>query len=275
LIRVTVEVSCSFDPQPRIVFQWRNGESEINIWTVNPDGSNLQQITASASGRKPRWSPDGTRVAFVGESARIKVTNFDGTEERIVSEAAGSAVGWSPDGTKIVFNAVRRGHSAIVVANADGSDPLALTNDPANDWAPAWSNNGEKIAFCRDLGLLMVMNADGTQPGALSKTEGCSQPVWSPDDQEIAFSSVGEDRPAGHIWRIGADGSDRSLLAEISGGCGGPDYLPDGSAIAFHCPDNPRDPVERAWIMDVNGANQILFAPIPWPGVGNWRWWED
>jgi TolB protein len=51
--------------------------------------------------------------------------------------------------------------------NADGSEQRRLTRNPANDWGPHWSPDGQMIAFERDHSPygeeLHVMNADGSQ----------------------------------------------------------------------------------------------------------------
>jgi TolB protein len=46
---------------------------------------------------------------------------------------------WSPDGLKIAFQTDRDGNNEIYSMDADGSDPVNLTNDPLEDTLPAWS----------------------------------------------------------------------------------------------------------------------------------------
>ena len=55
---------------------------------------------------------------------------------------SGSEVGvpaWSPDGSKIAFTSTHDGNQDIHVMNADGSDPVNLTNHPAVDFWASWS----------------------------------------------------------------------------------------------------------------------------------------
>ena len=78
--------------------------------------------------------------------------------------------------------------------NADGSNPVNLTNNPAYDGQPAWSPDGTRIAFTSDrdgrLGIY-VMNADGSNPAHLTNNPASrdSDPAWSPDGKRIAFVS--------------------------------------------------------------------------------------
>ena len=56
---------------------------------------------------------------------------------------------WSPDGTKIAYVSTGRTGYEIFVMNADGSNPVQLTNN-GDDEQPAWSPDGTKIAFWSD-----------------------------------------------------------------------------------------------------------------------------
>jgi Tol biopolymer transport system component len=46
---------------------------------------------------------------------------------------------WSPDGTKIAFKRTSYGNGEIYVMDADGSNQINLTNNPADDSMPSWS----------------------------------------------------------------------------------------------------------------------------------------
>src|ERR671932_391217 len=82
------------------------------IYTVNPDGSELAKITNNpASDMNPAWSPDGTKIAFRRNDAMVSasglnnediyVMNADGTEQRRLTDDTGddSLPAWSPDGS--------------------------------------------------------------------------------------------------------------------------------------------------------------------------------
>ena len=58
-----------------------------------------------------------------------------------------------PDGHFVVYRDSRRGineDDEIYVVRADGTGVRNLTNDPANDWGPDWSSDGEWIVFNSD-----------------------------------------------------------------------------------------------------------------------------
>ena len=143
------------------------------------------------------------------------------------------------------------------VMDADGGNPVNLTNDLEYNRQPTWSPDGQRIAFARSLSFLdsdwdiWVIDADGGN--LVQLTQGPSQdrdPAWSPDGQRIAY---GSDRD---IWVMDADGSNPVNLATDFSIDFGPAWSPDGQRIAYaSLPDS----LSRAdiWIMDANGDNPI------------------
>jgi hypothetical protein len=81
------------------------------IYTINPDGTGVRQLTTTTTGRSyaPRWSPDGTRIAFVNEPVSGKryldLMNADGTGKVRVTNTvvSGAAPAWSPNGKTLAF----------------------------------------------------------------------------------------------------------------------------------------------------------------------------
>ena len=140
----------------------------------------------------------------------------------------------------------RRGRNIdaeIVVMSADGLGQKALTNNSADDSAPAWSPDGQRIAFASDQASganreIFIMNADGSEQKKLiagERTTSDFSPDWSPDGTRIAFTSLS----AGSRWDLlvaNADGSGRatSLVSRTGEQLTWPDWSPDGSKIAFN-----------------------------------------
>ncbi|MBI4285413.1 MAG: PD40 domain-containing protein [Chloroflexi bacterium] len=158
--------------------------------------------------------------------------------------------------TKIAFSSDRDGNNEIYVMDADGSNPVNLTNHTAYDVYPYWSPDGSKIAFSskRDGNdEVYVMNADGSNPVNLSNHTGDDfRPTWSPDGTKIAFNSNRDGNF--EIYVMNADGSNQTNLTNNSSTDWTPAaWSPDGTKIAF---DANRGGNEEIYVMNADGSNQ-------------------
>jgi len=68
----------------------------------------------------------------------VKNADGSGEEQLTFTNAFNGAPKWSPDGTQIAFESTRDGDSEIYVMNADGSDVRQLTDNDATDRHPNW-----------------------------------------------------------------------------------------------------------------------------------------
>jgi Tol biopolymer transport system component len=157
----------------------------------------------------------------------------------------------------------------IYVMKADGSGVTQLTHSTAaNDW-PAWSPNGSKIAFVRELSVsteIFVMNANGAGVTRLTNNAINEEtPVWSPNGTKIAFVRLGQ---RDEIYVMNADGSNVTQLTNNLPfqSCGrlsrgreaSPTWSPDGTKIAFlHAASCFREDID---IMNANGTGVTLLA---------------
>ena len=82
------------------------------------------------------------------------------------SAAEDGAPRWSPDGSRIAFFSGRDGNFEVYVMSVDGSGKVNVTKNPASDSSPSWSPDGARIAFVsdrfEDRPLIMIANADGS-----------------------------------------------------------------------------------------------------------------
>ena len=96
----------------------------------------------------------------------------------------------APGGTSFVFVSDAAGNPDIYLQRVGGNNPVNLTPDsPVADTAPAFSPDGERIAFRseRDGGGIFVMGSTGESVRRL--TDFGYDPAWSPDGKQIVFSA--------------------------------------------------------------------------------------
>jgi Tol biopolymer transport system component len=99
--------------------------------------------------------------------------------------------------------------------NADGSNQTRITNNTANDWAPAWSPKGTQIAFMsnRDGNWeIYIMNTDGSNQKRLTDNSAMDGlPAWSPDGTRIAFLRIRGDKS--DVYVMDANGNNQVCIA--------------------------------------------------------------
>jgi TolB protein len=164
-----------------IVFNSDRGDGPMSGWLVRPDGSGLRRIEADGWVEYPSFSPDGTRIAFMGHAAGdydIYVADIATGTTTQLTDAPGSDgwSAWSPDGTRIAFKSDRDDclysgaaaecwrtgepgdHHDIWIMNADGTDQRRVTSEQGQ--FVAWSPEGDYLLISGR--TLYVVRPDGT-----------------------------------------------------------------------------------------------------------------
>ena len=141
---------------------------------------------------------------------------------------------WKP---KIVFSSTRDGDSEIYVMESDGSKQVRLTIDPARDYDPSWSPDGERIAFVSDRERgqeqIYVMDSDGGNPMRLTNDSTHQEPAWPPDGQRIAYDQSLGLWPS-QIYVVESDGGGQpERLTDDLPTKSNPVWSPDGDTIAY------------------------------------------
>ncbi len=175
--------------------------------------------------------------------ATLAACGSDGNGSPAASNGpSGAAGGGGPEpyGT-IGFYSFRDGNQEIYSMDVDGGNQKNLTNNPAQDFEPDWSADGEQIVFASDREVdvhLFVMNKDGSDVRKLTKgSGGYLSPRWSPDGKRIALSR------SGTIMVMDADGSnlktvfepeleEKAALCKAPGFVGG--WSPDSTHITYY-----------------------------------------
>jgi TolB protein len=200
----------------------------------------------------PIWSPDGTQIAFAGDSPRYGayVMRADGGSlHRILTNTSTLDLAWSPDGRRFVFAAYPKNEGAqIWTVGVDGRGPVNLTKKASkhrqgNDYAPVWSPDGRRVAFERFSDIATMSSAGGGFVRLTHDRVSDGAPVWSPDGRQIAFLSMRGgccpnpgDGASFDLYVMNADGTGLRRLTHDAQISNRPVWAPDSSALAYSAP---------------------------------------
>jgi dipeptidyl aminopeptidase/acylaminoacyl peptidase len=179
--------------------------------------------------------------------------------------AAGQARAAFPGANgRIVFETNRDGNEEIYTMNADGTNRVDLTRNPADDADPRWSADGSRIVFASNRSgnyQIYTMNADGS--GVTRVTHDANEdrrPTWTADGH-ILFQNGSFPNRA--IFRINADGNGLQQLTPVSSDNATVAAAPRGGRIAFS--STRGDGTQRLYTANADGSAAKLVLPSP-PG---------
>jgi Tol biopolymer transport system component len=285
-----------------LLYTWSDDRPGDDVFEISLANLSIAPILAGpGQAWDATWSPDGSRIAFVGggleEDSEIYVMNADGTglTQLTDNDATDDLVEWRPGTDELSFRSNRDGPLTLYVMNADGSDQRRLLDFPSAD-RHEWSPDGSRLAFvgsdgkddgdgCHEDHELYVMNADGSGLLRLTDDEYYEQdPSWSPDGSQIAFSASNQSDYAWEVFVVNADGTDLRRLTEYPGVDADPTWSPDGSMIAFSS-DRATGPSQTEaqdgtpYVMNADGSGVRRLLDLEAVGLGdrtragitNWR----
>jgi TolB protein len=255
-----------------------------DIWTVDPDGSDLRKLTADPPGAPPLydaqsdWSPDGRSLAFrrgPNTSTRFGVWRMaaDGSGRRLLAQGDplvprqnATQPSWAPDGASILFRANRPPYpdTDVWTMDPEGGGQRLLAHLEGEQLYPSYAPDMRRIAYASaPAGDRAIFTAapDGSDVRVVFDAPGVddSAPNWSPDGTRLAFESAIDGD--GEIYVIGADGTGLQQLTDNDVHDEGPSWSPDGRRIVFTSgPDNLNGDVV---VMNADGTERMQITASP------------
>ncbi|MCA1602108.1 MAG: protein kinase, partial [Acidobacteria bacterium] len=170
----------------------------------------------------------------------------------------------SPDGKSLVYASRTSKNWDIYVQRVGGTNPINLTqNSPADDSQPAFSPDGERIAFRseRDGGGIYLMGATGESITRISDF-GYS-PSWSPDGAQILVGTEKIPQPStrptkSQLWRIDVKSGERRMISE--GDALQPHYSPHQQRIVYWSRPSKIGQRDSIWTIPTDGGDAVAVT---------------
>jgi serine/threonine-protein kinase len=151
-----LEVDPALSPDGAMIAYAQGPVTRMQIYVQQISGGRRVALTSDStdSFRSPKWSPDGTRIAFQGNDGIFIVPALGGAPGRVVridtaTVGLGSGaftelwgLAWAPDGSRLAYTGASSGLSIVPVAGGASVRLVA----PGLSSSPAWSPDGTRLA---------------------------------------------------------------------------------------------------------------------------------
>jgi Tol biopolymer transport system component len=229
----------------RVTFDIATDQPRRSIWLVETDKkTQIPLDTGPGSANSPRWSPDGTRLAYVlndGNRSQLFVRWMQSGQITRITDLIDppTDLQWSPDGQSIAFISLTPGEKVTLGSappkpeGANWAPPLIVITDlPYRADNEGYLKPGYPHIF--------VVSAEGGYSrqltfGAFNDTGPLA---WTPDGKFVLFSANRfkewrRDSIITHIYQVSVADMTVTQLNHLAGSAGTPRVSPDGKKIAY------------------------------------------
>lgn len=271
------------------------------IWLGDADGSNARKLTSGvARDTSPRWSPDGSTIAFVSNRQPMLTPPKEEDEKANGEQQKRDKKQKSPKEP----DAKAKHPNQVWTIAVGGGEATQVTNHASSASSPTWSPDGRSIAFTASdkptddetapagksgvaderiitdmmyrfngagflekYSHLWSVNLESGEATQLTFGEtDASDPQWSPNGDQIAFvGNIRDDRKqyvAFSILAVSADGGDVTQVSPDDARFDAPSWNADGSRIAFsgHLDASVNGYNSRLWTVAPDGSDLVCHT---------------
>jgi acylaminoacyl-peptidase len=266
-----------------------------NLWVIDYDGGNNRALTTgNFSDESPRWSADGTRIAFVSDrdgKPQLYVRWMDsGQTAKLTSLESGvSHITWSPDGKRLAFASLIPAEKPKVPGMPAAPEGAKWAEPPQIYDRLSYRFNSRgylKPGFTQ----LFIIASDGGAPRQLTIGDfphvgslfGGTAPVWMPDGNSLLVSGnyradFDYDPLNTEVYEIAVTDGATKALTHRQGPDNEPQISPDGTQIAYTGFDDRHQghQTTHLYLMDRDGSHSRVLTPQLDRDVEHLRWAPD